>query len=132
MFSTHNMDQAESLCESVCIIAQGAKVLDGSLQEIRRRHAGHKYRVEFDTVTPEVLSVMEGEDPVLRRAARSGNAWEMDLPDPADIRRALTGLAAADVHVSKFEHIRPSLHEIFVDHVGQAKVAERRPEATHA
>ena len=79
-------------------------------------------------VTPGVLSVMEGQDPVLRRATRSGDAWEMDLPDPADIRRALTGLAAADVHVSKFEHIRPSLHEIFVDHVGQAKVAERRPE----
>jgi ABC-2 type transport system ATP-binding protein len=132
VFSTHNMDQAEQLCDYVCIIAHGRKVLDGSLEEIRRRHAGHKYRVEFDTVTPGVLSVMEGQDPVLRRATRSGDAWEMDLPDPADIRRALTGLAAADVHIAKFEHVRPSLHEIFVDHVGQAKVAERRPETTHA
>ena len=31
VFSTHNMDQAEQLCDSVCIIAQGRKVLDGPL-----------------------------------------------------------------------------------------------------
>ena len=52
VFSTHNMDQAEQLCDFVCIIAQGRKVLDGSLKEIRRGHAGHRYRVEFESATP--------------------------------------------------------------------------------
>lgn len=44
IFSTHNMDQAEQLCDAVCIIAQGPKVLDGPLAGIRRSHAGNRYR----------------------------------------------------------------------------------------
>jgi ABC-2 type transport system ATP-binding protein len=30
IFSTHVMDSAERLCDSVCIIARGEKVLDGT------------------------------------------------------------------------------------------------------
>jgi ABC-2 type transport system ATP-binding protein len=44
IFSTHNMDQAEQMCESVCIIAQGHKVLDGRVREIRRENRGERYR----------------------------------------------------------------------------------------
>ena len=57
IFSTHLMDNAERICDSVCIIARGEKVLDGadrrrsrnrtaratsrSRSTERRRHAGH-------------------------------------------------------------------------------------------
>jgi ABC-2 type transport system ATP-binding protein len=131
VFSTHNMDQAEQLCDYVSIIAQGQKVLDGSLDEIRRRHGGHKYRIEFDAITPGVTTAM-GSTPVLSRAVRAGDVWEVDLPDRSDVPRVLSALAAADADVVKFEHVRPSLHQIFVDHVGEARVASRRPEAQHA
>ena len=41
IFSTHVMDNAEKMCDSVCIIARGEKVLDGTRDrgEARRRHA---------------------------------------------------------------------------------------------
>src|SRR5204863_9469346 len=38
IFSTHVMDNAEKMCDSVCIISRGAKVLDGSVTDVRRRH----------------------------------------------------------------------------------------------
>ena len=69
VFSTHNMDQAEQLCDYVSIIANGQKVLDGSLDEIRRRHGGHKYRIEFDATTPGATSAMSST-PLLSRAVR--------------------------------------------------------------
>jgi len=128
VFSTHNMDQAEQLCDSLCIIAQGRKVLDGSLREIRRGHAAHKYRVEFESVTPDAVALMSRVD----GATRSGDTWEVDLPTADDVRRALTQLASTSVPVARFEHVRPSLHQIFVEHVGHAEVAARRPETTHA
>ena len=40
LFSTHIMEQAEKLCDSVCIIARGSKVVDGPLAEIKRQHGG--------------------------------------------------------------------------------------------
>ncbi|HEX2686032.1 MAG TPA: ATP-binding cassette domain-containing protein, partial [Kofleriaceae bacterium] len=42
MFSTHLMEQAERLCDHVCIIARGKKVLDGGLAEIKRAAATEK------------------------------------------------------------------------------------------
>jgi ABC-2 type transport system ATP-binding protein len=39
IFSTHIMDNAERLCDSVCIIANGEKVLDGGVAEVRDAHA---------------------------------------------------------------------------------------------
>jgi ABC-2 type transport system ATP-binding protein len=131
VFSTHNMDQAEQLCDFVCIIAQGRKVLDGSLAEIRRGHAGHKYRVEFESVTPAVLALMQ-DGAIPGGAARVGNAWELELPSQADVGRALAAFASADAAVARFERVRPSLHQIFVDQVGHAEVAMRRPEVRRA
>lgn len=130
VFSTHNMDQAEQLCDAVCIIARGRKVLDGELGQIRRGHARRRYSIEFDEVTPAVLAVMnEGR---FAAAERNGDRWMLDLESESDVRHALAALASADVALAKFEHVKPSLHEIFVQQVGHAEVAERRPEVTHA
>jgi ABC-2 type transport system ATP-binding protein len=129
VFSTHNMDQAEQLCDSVCIIAQGRKVLDGSLREIRRGYAAHRYRIEVESGSPDVRSLMATAIP---GSVAAGNGWEVDLPTPADVRRVLARLASEDVVVSRFEHVQPSLHQIFVERVGHAEVAARRPEAARA
>ncbi|HEY0873640.1 MAG TPA: ATP-binding cassette domain-containing protein [Vicinamibacterales bacterium] len=129
VFSTHNMDQAEQLCDSVCIIARGRKVLDGALRDIRRSHAGRHYRLEFDETTPAVLEFMNRRFP---GAERSGNGWTFDLPAASDVQAVLSALAVTGLDVAKFEHVKPSLHEIFVAQVGEAEVAERRPEVSGA
>src|SRR5207244_11853320 len=38
IFSTHLMENAERLCDSVCIIARGEKVLDGTITSVREVH----------------------------------------------------------------------------------------------
>jgi ABC-2 type transport system ATP-binding protein len=132
VFSTHNVDQAEQLCDFVCIIAQGRKVLDGSLREVRRSHSGHRYRLEFESITPAVLALMAGGDGVLSRSAREGDTWHFELPTDEMVRRALSALAGAPVTVSRFEHVKPTLHQIFVEKVGHAEIAARQPEVKRA
>jgi ABC-2 type transport system ATP-binding protein len=131
VFSTHNMDQAEQLCDFVCIIARGRKVLDGPLADIRRAHAGRHFRLAFESVTPAVLE-LAGPRGALGGATRSGDAWEIDLPTQADVSRVLSAVAAANLPLAAFERISPSLHQIFVERVGHAEVAARRPEVTRA
>jgi ABC-2 type transport system ATP-binding protein len=122
VFSTHNMDQAEQLCDSVCIIARGRKVLDGPLDEIRHANAGHSYRVRFDRVTPAVTELMAA----FPDGKRAGNAWELELPADRDVRSAFSRFASADVPIAGFERVSPSLHQIFVAQVGHAEIAARR------
>ena len=131
VFSTHNMDQAEQLCDFVCIIAQGRKVLDGALSEIRRAHAGHKYRVRFESATPAVTALMTS-DTALIGAVRKGDAWELDLPTRSEVERALRALAAAEMPVARFEHLTPTLHQIFVEQVNHGAIATAQPEVDSA
>jgi ABC-2 type transport system ATP-binding protein len=104
VFSTHNMDQAEQLCDAVCIIAGGRKVLDGELREIRRGHRGNRWRVELEDPSP---------------AARE---WIGSRPWLAE-------LAALGEPICLLERVRPSLHEIFVERVGDAAASPPRGEA---
>ena len=130
VFSTHNMGQAEQLCDSVCIIARGRAVLDGPLLEIKRRYSGHRYRLGFESVTPGVLGLMDSG--ALGDARRVGDDWELDLPSPHAVGRVLAALASADVQVARFERVRPSLHEIFVASVGDAGPDTSQPETARA
>jgi ABC-type uncharacterized transport system ATPase subunit len=77
-----------------------------------------------------VLEFMNsGRFPALER---TGTGWTFDLPTDRDVQSSLSALAAARLDVVRFEHVKPSLHEIFVQQVGHAEVAERRPEVTRA
>src|SRR2546423_3231082 len=63
LLSTHIMEQAEKLCEHVCIIARGRKLVDWPLGDIKHTRGGHHLVVEFDG---SVGSVAEGfADPSL-------------------------------------------------------------------
>lgn len=130
ILSTHNMYEAEQMCESVCIIAAGRKVLDGRVRDVRRQNRGNRFRVEFDERTAEIERYMAANGGV-RMENRQGEIWEVELPGGGDPNRFLSELAGLGVPVTRFEHVEPSLHEIFIQHVGNASVAARRPEPVH-
>ena len=130
IFSTHNMDDAERLCESVCIIAEGRKVLDGDLREIRRRHQGRRWRLEFDAVTPDARTIVERGR--FTSVTPRENGWELELIDNGDARDLLAAVASVDASLVRFEHVQPTLHDIFVERVGAAAANPRQREASHA
>ena len=128
IFSTHNMDQAEQLCEHVCIIAQGRKVLDGRLRDIRRENIGNAYRVQFDAESPTVDGFMGAGR--FGQAARHGEEWRIDLAPGGDTRALVSALNELDAPLVRFEREEPSLHEIFVSRVAGA-AQTRRMEVAH-
>jgi len=125
VLSTHNMEQAEALCEHVCIIAHGRKVLDGAVSEVRRHHRGNLLRLVFDAPSAGIERHLRSS-PFLRAPKGSGARWEVELAAGADPRLVLTELSTLDVPLSRFEHVEPSLHEIFVEEVGRATRSPRK------
>jgi ABC-2 type transport system ATP-binding protein len=131
IFSTHNMEQAEQMCEHVCIIAGGEKVLDGNLREIRRAHRTNHYAIAFDEPS-EAAERFMSTWPGFERADRIRDGWEVELKGHAGPRELLAAASRLDVPLSRFEHVQPSLHDIFVQRVGDAVRPRRRAEAAHA
>ena len=124
IFSTHQMEQAERLCDRIVLINRGHKIIEGTLGEVRS---------SFDTR----MVVLEGEgdfaalanlDGVARAQITSGHA-RLELTEDAKVDALLHQLVNS-IRLTRFELMRPSLQEIFVRLVGNdgnADVAAARP-----
>lgn len=132
LFSTHLMEQAEKICDHVCIIARGKKVLDGALQEIKERAATDRL---VAVVFAGASAQQAAEDGVLRDAAvvetvrRHEHRLEIEMARDVTPEVFLSRLVADGVGVRHFEVVAPSLHQIFVDKVGSESAAVK-PERT--
>jgi ABC-2 type transport system ATP-binding protein len=124
VFSTHQMDQVEELCESVVLIDRGRVVLGGSIRDVKRSTGRQVVRIAVDgdgsmpwlAAVPGVRVVRPGQD-----------YTELDVDQGIDPESVLRGaLDHPGVRVTRFEIADPSLEEIFIEKVG------RRPtEVTH-
>lgn len=113
VFSTHDMQTAEDLCDRIFMIYNGDKVLDGTLAEIQDQHGFDTIRVRTDDGA-DALRDIDGVEEV----TDMGNSQEVRWGrDPQELLQAL----AAKTRVSLFEVARPSLREIFVKIAGTEK-----------
>jgi ABC-2 type transport system ATP-binding protein len=114
LFSTHQMEQVERLCDSILLINRGKAVLQGELREVKSRYGKNTVEIEY-----------EGDNSFLRQSAlvesSSGNGSRVQVKlAPGADAQALLQAAMARARLSKFELMEPSLEEIFIDAVGGA------------
>jgi len=110
LFSTHLMDQAERLCQRVCLISRARRVLDGELRELKRRERKGVVAVAFEG--PD--GWLDGPEVIRREAAPDGA--HLILQDGADHQAILRRGVASGAVIHRFELLEPRLHEIFVRH----------------
>ena len=115
VLSTHDMHVAERLCDSIFMIHQGRKVLDGTLAEIQARYPVSCVRVRF----AEEADVPGGLRGVTARE-RDGRFQLLTLAAGASPQSVLEQLAATHA-VEHFEVVRPTLHDVFVDIAGRGQ-----------
>ena len=124
LFSTHGMEQAEKICDELCIIARGKIILEGALADIKRKaqkdglvavgFASEDARAKAEPILDDRSMV------AAKRPPRHGDTAdaELELAPGATPDALLRALVAADVGVRRFEVVVPTLHQIFVDRVG--------------
>jgi len=123
IFSTHVMDNAERLCDSVCIIARGEVVLDGPLGEVKAKHGGRHVALSIEANNGAVSHIF-ADPSLVRRVDDSNRYLEVELAEGADPQELLRRVVGAGALVNRFELIQPSLHQIFLDKVGASGVEE--------
>lgn len=121
LFSTHIMEHAEKLCDRLCIIARGRKLIDGSLADVKRTHGGKHVIVVFDGSQGGAQQVF-ADRRLVAKVQDFGQQAELELAEGADPQEILRGLVTSGARLSRFELASPSLHKIFVDLVGPEAV----------
>ena len=114
ILSTHIMEQAEKLCDEICLINKGTAVLKGPLSEIKRSYGTDSVQIQYS-----------GDGAFIRelRGVRSvddyGNYMELKLDrdtEPSELLREICQRVA----VMRFEVVEPSLNRIFIEKVTEA------------
>src|SRR6266581_1124254 len=129
LFSTHIMEQAEKLCDELCIIARGRRLVDGAVSDIKRTHSGHHLTIGFDG-SPGRATQIFADKGLVKKVDDYGQYAELELAAGADAQQILRELIGSGARLSRFELMEPSLNKIFIDLVGpEAARAEARPGA---
>lgn len=111
LYSTHQMDLAERLCDRIGLINDGRIVLDGTVEEVR------------STQSSSVLLEYAGDGEFLRdlpgviTALVDGNRAEIEIAEGMELND-LFGQIGSRIVVSRIERVRPSLNTIFLSVVG--------------
>lgn len=112
LFSSHNMENIESLCNKLVMLKNGKVVLNGSPNEVRNSFAREKVIIETDK---DISSIIEGK---VKAYKKIGNIWQIELFDEEDSKDLFKEIADKCGFVYQFNQQAPSLNEIF------AKVVE--------
>jgi ABC-2 type transport system ATP-binding protein len=112
IFSTHQMEVAEKICDDICLINRSRKVLEGSIREVKRGFS--RNAVALRLVGGE--SVLENRT-LISNVERHSDGLEALLAEGADPQALLKELLASGATIERFEMIEPSLHDIFVEKV---------------
>ena len=112
IFSTHQMEQAEKLCDKICLINKGNVVIDGQISDVKSRYGKNSIHIEYDgdgTFLKEL--------PFVQQATIYQNYAELLLKDSTPTREIISTISDK-LDIRKFEYVEPSLNSIFIQVVG--------------
>jgi ABC-2 type transport system ATP-binding protein len=121
VFSTHVLEQAEKLCDEICLLARSKKVLEGNLRDLKRRFSKNLLHLSVEAGPAEIAAL-----PGVASSQAVNGGYVVALVPGTDqrefLRRALDRYS-----VQGFSAREPELEEIYLTAVSAAGMEETRP-----
>ena len=124
IFSTHNMQSVEEICDNIALINHSKVILRGNVREIRESYKGNRFRVEYDSTVdiPEEFRHRYLPEEITQDAIGNYSFTitnQSHLPNNEVIKDA-SSLGS----LTLFSEIIPSMHEIFVEAVSKSNASD--------
>ena len=124
IFSTHQMETVEELCQNIAIINKGQIVVDGNLRQIKRSAGKMVVRLALDNDSDiPWLDAIPGVTVTKRRQ----DYVEMNLSPAITPDQLLQTVVSRGEHILRFELTEPSLNDIFVERVAGISMPDDAP-----
>ena len=116
IFSTHQMEQAQRLCDRLVLINRGRKLIEGTMEQIRAQFTSRVLLLDGEGDFAPLASV-----PGVQNTHFTTGHAQLEIGTDTD-PNAILQAALPHARISRFEIQRLSLHEIFVKLVGADSV----------
>ncbi len=116
IFSTHNMESVEEICDDITLINKSQNILSGSVDEIRRKAGGNSFQVTFSGETRDFIDAVDGKATLIGPAQGLLGGYtvqKIHIASDDDIRPVI-GLLNEKVALRSFQEIIPSMNDIFI------------------
>lgn len=114
VMSSHQMTSIEEFCSDIVILNKGKTVVKGNLNEIKNSYPSNKVELITSGNVDKIVESMG-----LKINHNVDNNYEIAIKNEDEADSLYKKLATESVKVIKFEVKKPSLHEIFIEKVGE-------------
>jgi len=119
IFSTHQMEQVEAMCEYIVLINKGKNVLTGRVDDIKQQFKENLFRIEYAGTLPTGLQAADDANPLFHIQDISEDTLTVKIFEGGNSNDILRHLIQHDIHINSFREILPSINEIFIKRVGE-------------
>lgn len=113
IMSAHQMATIEEFCKDILILNKGKTVLQGNLKDIKSQY--HANRVQIDT-NVDISKFIK--DANLNLEIEKNHQYTIKISDEESAENLLQTLVKNNIKISKFEIMKPTLNDIFIEKVG--------------
>lgn len=111
IMSSHQMSSIEEFCTDLVILNRGKTVLKGNLKEIKNSYKSSKILLETDDDVKKIINK-------LNILSNNDGTYIIEVNEDEN-KKLFKELVDNNISISKYEVIKPSLHEIFIEKVGE-------------
>lgn len=113
IMSSHQMHTIEEFCTDITILNKGNAVLQGNLNQIKKEYGRVNMHIKCED---DIEGIVKGFE--FKKVIKNADEYEIKVTSEMQAMEFLKKLTDNNINVIKFELREPSLHEIFVEKVG--------------
>jgi len=114
LICTHNLNEAQSLCDRFIILEKGHILANGSLEHLRAKFFPDIHvTIVFNNDADQYLSALDSMDGISKIEMLSSEQVRIVVPNNEVIAKAVTNLAANDAKINSIVQEEVSLEEIY-------------------
>ena len=114
IMSAHQMATIEEFCSDILILNKGKTVLQGNLKEIKKQYPSNRVKINVDN---DIKTYIKEFDLEIENEAN--NNYILKITDEEQAHKLLNKIINVGIKVDKFEIMKPTLNDIFIEKVGE-------------
>lgn len=124
IFSTHNMASVEEICDHIALINQSKKILDGNIHEVKESYKLGIYEIETPELGPLNGNFATNGFELLEQEIRGNRQRVKFRKAESESNREVLQKLNAQLDISSFREVIPSMNEVFIQVVQQANLKQ--------